>query len=182
MKKSRAVGIFKRQFTSVLENTTALSDIDDLELKEYLEGFYTEKDKDIVMYGALINSIFTHMAKTFLFSKRTLYNMVSSDVNITQDIRIHYGSYKRFLSRCISAGFIVRIKEPTRTKAGVYQLIEEEACKKLNEIQSLAFFKEQEEFVLSIYNKSAIFEEDNENKKSFADKIKDLKSKKGEIK
>jgi len=179
MKKNRAVGIFKRQFTSVLENTTDLSDIHDLDHKEYLEGFYVEKDKDIVMYGSLINSIFTHMAKTFLLSKRTLFDMISSDVNVTQDIKIHYGSYKRFLSRCISGGFIVRIKEPTRTKAGVYQLVDEEACKKLNEIQSLAFFKEQEEFVLSVYNKSAVNEEEVKEKKSFADKIKDLKNKKG---
>ena len=113
VKKNKQIGTFKRQFTSVLEDTVPVHEIEDIELKEYLEGFYIERDKDIVMYGSLINSIFTHMAKTFLFSKRTLYNMIKSDVNITQDIKIHYGSYKRFLSRCISAGFIVRIKEPT---------------------------------------------------------------------
>jgi hypothetical protein len=126
--------------------------------------------------------VFTHMARTFLFSKRTLSSMIKNDVNITQDIKIHYGSYKRFLSRCMDAGFIIRIKEPTKTKAGVYQLIEEDACKKLNEVQGQAFFKEQEDFVISIYNKTS--ESDNldiKPAKSFADKINDLKKQKGMV-
>lgn len=144
---------FKQTFVYVLKATTKIGDFK----HDDINDFFRESYKDIhneyhQMFLSLINSVFTHMSKTFIMSRSSAYHMCYHDSNVPNKIKLHANNYSTFLSFCFEKGYIKRLREPTGRRGGVYQIVDAMIVKKLNEIQGKMFFKEQEEYVINAYD------------------------------
>ena len=157
---------FKQSFVYVLRSTTKASDFEDKELVEFFEGSYdNDSNEYYLMFISMINSVFTHMAKTFVMSRGTFFENCQKDVNIKDKVKIHSGNYSTFLCFCFQHGYIKRLREPTGRKGGVYQIIDPDIVKKMNELQGQMFFQEQESFVLNAYDNNLKIKPENMTEK-----------------
>lgn len=150
---------FKQTFVYILKSSTKIGDFKDNDLNIFFKEAYEDIDNDFyLMFISLINSVFTHMSKTFIMSRTTMYYVCYHDTNLPKKIKIHSGNYSTFLSFCFEKGYIARLREPTGRKGGVYQIIDVDIVKKLNEIQGKMFFQEQEDYVIKAYDSNDIIE------------------------
>jgi len=150
---------FKQIFVYVLKTTTKVDDFKDNDLNIFFKEAYEDIDNDFyLMFISMINSVFTHMSKTFIMSRRTMYYICYHDVNLPRKIKLHSCNYSTFLSFCFEKGYIARLREPTGRKGGVYQIIDVGIVKKLNETQGKMFFQEQEDYVIKAYDSNEVIE------------------------
>lgn len=151
---------FKQTFVYVLKVTTRVGDFKYEDINE----FFSESYKDIhneyhQMFISLINSVFTHMSKTFIMSRSSAYYMCYHDPNPVKKIKVHANNYSTFLSFCFEKGYLKRLREPTGRRGGVYQVSDSMIVKKLNEIQGKMFFEQQEEYVINAYDSNESMED-----------------------
>jgi hypothetical protein len=159
MKSGKFKKGFKQTFVYILRCTTKVDDFKDDDLNIFFKEAYEDIDNDFyLMFMSMINSVFTHMSKTFIMSRKTLYYICLNDLNLPRDIKVHSGNYSTFLSFCFEKGYITRLREPTGRKGGVYQIVDVDIVKKLNEIQGKMFFQEQEDYVLKAYDSNEVIE------------------------
>lgn len=152
MKFKTFKGYFKQNFVYILRHCTKVGSFKKDDLNEFFEEGYKETDEFSLMFTSLINSVFTHMSKTFIMSRATLYYSCYHDPNLKEKLKIHSGNYSTFLSFCFENGILKRLREPTGRKGGVYQISDPDIVKKMYEIQSQIFFEEQEEYVTRAYD------------------------------
>lgn len=145
---------FKQTFVYVLKTTTLVGDFKYDDLNQFFEESYADDDNSehYHMWISLLNSVFTHMSKTFIVSRATMYYLCYHDMNRKTRMKIHANNYSTFLSLCFERGYIKRLREPTGRRGGVYQIISPKVVSKLNEIQGKIFFEEQEKYVLNAYD------------------------------
>jgi hypothetical protein len=160
--RSKYERVFKQPFVYVLKATTKAGDFKYKELNDFFT--YSNKDDQsdyYYMFMSLVNSVFTHMAKTFIISRSTLFHLCNKDLNNIRQIKVHANNYSTFLSFCFENGYLIRLREPTAKKGGVYQISDPDIVKQLNEIQGKMFFEEQEAYVIKAYDSGSLTEDDD---------------------
>lgn len=168
---------FKQAFVYVLKATTKVGDFKYEDVNKFFREAYEGNETDLYyMWLSMINSAFTHMSKTFIISRATMYYLCYHDPNVKSKIKVHANNYSTFLSLCFEKGYIKRLREPTGRRGGVYQIIHPKVVQKMNEIQGMMFFEDQEKYVLNVYD-SSIEDGDNLNEDSLVGTKEERKKK-----
>jgi hypothetical protein len=98
---------FKQTFVYVLKATTKVGDFKHDDINDFFKESYKDVHNDYhQMFLSLINSVFTHMSKTFIMSRSSTYHMCYHDPNVSNKIKVHANNYSTFLSFCFEKGYI----------------------------------------------------------------------------
>ena len=166
---------FEKEGNVKLNKTGDISDFDMPEIQAILTYLYDHPDSQMKKFGTLLNSIFYHQRQIFLLSRRIFGNLIVDDRNINIS-SINSETWAEFLRKCVQGGYLERLREPTKNKAGIYKLIREEFVDILHKYHNREYFDAQEKAALKFYDEES--EVDKELDKRLEEAKKKVKAKK----
>ena len=141
---------------SKLANVKHLDEYTD-DIKTMLISMYENNHLEVKQSATIVNAIFCQHKKTFILTWRSLNELLSLDEN-TKTNTTQTKTYKMILSFLFKKNIIKILRQSTRSKGGVYQLIDSEIVKLLHEhtikerLNVGDFYEAQEMSVLDYYD------------------------------
>lgn len=131
--------------------TQDIKDFPNKKIQKMLANFYKSTDPIAVRMGSLINSLFTHQASTFMYTRRSLIELLKEDSNHSHK-SIDYKQFNILRSTMLNNGIFTCLREPTNNKSGVFKLINKELLDILVEQIGKDFLEAKEKRVLEYYD------------------------------
>lgn len=107
-------------FSEITEN------IEDFEIPEIIEFFkegYSTKSKYHSLLTTFINCVLTQNNRAFMLTRRMFNKVLREDVNNQRYTELSGSVYKKFMASLYRDGIIVNLRESTRGKAGVCEIV-----------------------------------------------------------
>ena len=157
-----------------LYQTVNINKIKSKEVRDFLKDLYSEEGIFVRVFASVMNAMISQKMITFILSKRLLDNLIQKDSNLERKA-LQSAQYKYFIHQLLKNKILIKLREPSGKKGGVYQLNNEEYL----EFVDISYdkIKKQEDRILRRYDE---YEKDKKDRllKS-KDKIINLKEKLG---